>query len=611
MSTADPKLAPAAPAPPGRRFRSSTLPQLRALLRMIPRPRWAAFTLVSLGVLSSFAEALGITLIPLLVYSAMGRVDVLVATGGLVSPALRIVLRVLHGPRELAALFLLLILIRGALAYAYGVATSHIGERMTQITRNRVHELYLRLPYQFFQQHEQADLVEILGREVPLLSSAYTNLTRVLVNLIFGFVFTIFLALLSWKIMLCASVGSLMLSALLRLLSSRARSIGTNVRQVHRSMWDHMVVTLQGMRTLRAFGQEEQQHARYVAWSDRARRAIEQELQLILLLDPLTEAGYLLILGVLIFAAHSFGVSFAVALTSVALLYRLQPHVREMEATRLKLLQLEAQMQPLREVLEAGDQAQTPDGSLPIEGIEQGVRFDGVTFRYQEGGAPALENATFDIAAGATTAIVGASGSGKTTIVNLLLRLYQPMSGEILVDGKPLVDLVRAEWLRFVGIAGQDVDLIDGTILDNLRLANEGASPENVSAAMHMTDSSEMIRQLPDGLDTWIGQQGHRFSGGQRQRIGLARAALRRPQLLILDEAMSAMDLALEQRIRAGVREQFSGRTILLITHRLETVLNADHVVCLDQGRVVAEGRPAELLLDQESLLSRALAAQP
>ncbi len=610
MSAAEQNFAEHSARATPRRFRSSALPHLRALLRIIPRPRWAAFTLVSLGVLSSFAEALGITLIPLFVYSAMGRLDALTANGGLVGAALRIIMRTLHGSQELALLFLLLILIRGALAYVYGVATSHIGERMSEITRNRVHHLYLRLPYKVFQQHEQAELVEVLGREVPLLSSAYTSLTRLLVNLIFMVVFTVFLAVLSWEIMLCAVVGSLILSGFLRLSSGRARAIGTNVRHVHRRMWDHMVITLQGMRTLRAFGQEERQHARYVAWSDTARRAIEQELQLILLLDPLTEAGYLLILGVLIFVAHRFGVSFAVALTSVALLYRLQPHVREMEATRLKLLQLEAQLQPLRQLLEAGDLPLPAEGTVRIDSIQQGVRFEGVTFRYQGDGAPALDDATFSIPAHASTAIVGASGSGKTTIVNLLLRLYEPSLGTIHIDGWPLPELARHDWLSLVGLAGQDVDLIDGTILDNVRLADEDASAETVAAAMAVADSAEMMRQLPEGYDTWVGQQGHRFSGGQRQRIGLARAALRRPQLLILDEAMSAMDMALEQRIREAIRQQFSGRTILLITHRLETVLNADHVVCIDQGRIVAEGTPSELLLDRDSVLSRALAAQ-
>jgi ABC-type multidrug transport system fused ATPase/permease subunit len=581
-------------------------PNLRALLQIVPRPRWAAATLIALGILSSFAEALGITLVPLFVYSAMNRLDVLLSSGGLVGFALRWMISAFHSSQEIALVFLFLILIRGGLAYAYSIATTHISERMSQMTRDRVHELYLRLPYRFVQQHEQSELIETLGREVPLFSTAYTSLTRMLVNTTFIIVFATFLAALSWKVMLCALLGSLLLSALLRLLSSRAGDIGRDVRLIHRRMWDHMVTTLQGMRTIRAFGQEDIHQERYVGSSAAARDIIVRELQLLLLLDPLTEVGYLLILGILILGAHSFQVSFATAIACVALLYRLQPHVRELEATRLKLLQLEPQLQSVRSILEAEPNRITQDHVRPISEIRQGIHFERVTFRYQPDGQPALDCATFDIPAGLTTALVGPSGSGKTTIVNLLLRLYDPDSGAVYVDGTPLTQLSRTSWLKLIAVAGQDVELIDGTVLENIKMADVHASNEDITSAIKMMELSELIDSLQEGAETWVGQQGLRFSGGQRQRIGLVRAALHNPELLILDEAMNAMDLALEQRVRRAIQERFQGRTILLITHRIETVLNSDHVICIDQGKIAAEGRPAEMLLDSNNVLSKA-----
>lgn len=595
-------------APPPRVMLRRTFPHLLGLLRMIPRPRWAAPTLVILGILASLAEAFGIMLVPLLVYSMMNQLNVLVSNGGPLGIALRYALTWFHSSRQIAVVFLSLIVIRGILAYAYGLATSYVSEQISQSTRNRVHTQYLRLPYRLIRQHEQADLLETLGREASLPSAAYTSLTRILVNLTFIVILGALLAVCSWKITTCVVAGSLLLSAVLHLLSTRASAIGTELKRVYQELRDRMVVTIQGMRAIRAFGQEETHQARFNASSASARNVAISERQLGLLLDPLTEVGYLVIVGVIVLGAPYLGVSFATTLTCVALLYRLQPHVRELEGHRLNLLQLEPQLQSVRAILEAEREPGEAPGDVAIQTIQRGIRFERVSFRYQSSGPPALDQVSFEIPAGVTTALVGASGSGKTTIVSLLLRLYRPDTGAVYVDDQSLDDLSRADWLRLIAVAGQDIDLIDGTVADNIKMADIHATSEAIASAARTVGVAELLESLPDGYDTRVGQQGLRFSGGERQRIGLARAALHNPKLLILDEAMSAMDLALEQRVRQAIDQRFADCTILLITHRLETVLNSEHVICIDEGRIVAEGRPGDLLLDDGSALARALA---
>lgn len=589
---------------------SRTFPNLFALLRMIPRPRWAVLLLVPLGVLSSLAEMVGIILIPLFVYSMMNQLSSLAASGGALGIALRFAMGYFRSSREIALIFLLLIILRGLLAYAYTTTTSHISENISQITRERIHSLYLTLPYRFIQSHDQATLVQLLGEEVYLLAKAYTSLTRIFVNATFIVMLSVVLAVISWKITVCVVLGSLLLSAVLRLLSARAGAIGTDVKRIHRDLWERMMVTLQGMKVIRAFAQEKLHHRQFQVGSAEARSVILRELQLLLLLDPLTEVGYLIILGSIILGAQSLGINFGTTLTCVALLYRLQPHVRELEGHRLLLLQLEPQLASVRGILEAGQQERGAPGTLEISTIQRDIRFDDVTFSYQPQTTPTLQHLTFSIPASKTTAIFGASGSGKTTIVNLLLRLYAPDEGTISVDGNPLQDLSRTRWLAMVGVAGQDVDLISGSVADNIRLADSHASEASIAAAAEAMGVSEFLNVLPERENTQVGQKQTRFSGGQRQRIGLARAALRKPKLLILDEAMNAMDTGLEQQIWRAIATRFAGCTILLITHRIETVLGVDNVVCLAEGRALEEGSPGELLRDPASILSLALIAR-
>jgi ABC-type multidrug transport system fused ATPase/permease subunit len=581
--------------------------ELLRLLKLVSKPAWATPALVSLGLLCSLAETVGITLILLFFYSAMGQLDTAGSTGGLFGDVLHHVTAWLGSSTKIAAGILILIVARGLLAFAYSVLSADVGEHISEMTRNLLHQQYLSVSYPFIQRYEQAQLLEILGTESWLIAGAYNSLTRVIVSCCSIFVFAAFLFSLSWQITLVAIAGTLIISFILRRLSEPARNVGRRVKQVHQALGEQMLMTLQGMRTIRAYGQEDVHQQRFVRFSSEAQKASMALTRLSSMLNPLTEIGYLGILCVIIVTTGLWGSTFATTLAAVALLYRLQPYVRELEGNLLHLAQIQPQLRSVRRMLEKGDKDYPSPGHRPISSITKSIRFKNVTFRYEPDAAPALVDVSFEIPVGSTTALVGVSGAGKTTIVNLLLRLYQPSSGTILVDDVPIEDILRADWLSLLAVAGQDVDLIEGTVIENVRMAGCEATEASVIAASEIAGVSEFIEALPEGYETWIGQEGMRFSGGQRQRVGLARAVLRDPQLLMLDEAMSALDPGLEQRIRRAIADCFVGRTILIITHRIETVLNADHVICVEQGRVAAQGSPQELLSDPEAILSRTL----
>jgi ABC-type multidrug transport system fused ATPase/permease subunit len=538
--------------------------------------------------MASIAEAAGILLVPIFLYSMMDQLPLLMSSGGLLGSVLRWLLHTLHRSSQIAIVFLFLILLRGLIAYLYGLATAHVGEQISQATRDRVHMLYLRLPYSWIQQREQAELVEALGREAWLPSTAYHSLTRILVNASFILMLGCLLLLFSWKLTACVAISSGMLSWAVRKIAHRSYALGREVKRVHQTLWDQMMVTLQGTRTIRAFGQERTHEERFNTTSASARQVALRTMQLTLLLDPFTEVGYLLMVGLIILSAPHFGVSFAATLTCVALLYRLQPHVREVEGHRINLIQLEPQLQSIRAILDQEPLiTPEPQTTIAISTVQSGLRFEHVSFRYQPDAPVTLRDVSFEIPAGKTTALVGVSGSGKTTIVNLLLRLYKPQFGSIFVDDHPLECVDHRSWLDLVAIAGQDIEVIDGTVLENLRMGRPSASLDEVKRATYISGLDEVISALPEGYETLVGQNGLRFSGGQRQRIGIARAILHNPRFLILDEATSALDLEMEERIRKNIGLQLRGCTILVISHRIEATSDADQVVQLLDGEIV------------------------
>jgi ABC-type multidrug transport system fused ATPase/permease subunit len=568
--------------------RRAAFDHLSKLLEIAPKPRWATPTLIVLGLASSFAETLGIALIVLLFYSLMGQGETAADVGGLLGQALSYASGWFGSSTQMAVVILLLMLMRGGLTFFNSIISAYVSEQINEKVRNLIHQQYLTASYSFVRRHEQARLMEVLGSESWFISGAYVGVTRIMISGCYILVFTIALLVLSWQITLAAIVGSLVISVGLRRLSGPAQALGRKVKRVHQELGEHMLMTLEGLRTIRAYGQEEVHQRRFLRSSAEARQTSIALTRLSSLLNPLTEVGYLGILCVIIAGSSLWGINFATTLAAVALLYRLQPHTRTLEGNLLYMAQIEPQLRSVRMMLEKDDKEYPAVGHRTLDSLRRGIRFDHVTFHYEAGSEPALKEVTFEIPAGVTTALVGASGAGKTTIINLLLRLYQPTSGTIWVDDMPLEEVRRTDWLKLLGVAGQDVDLIEGTVIDNIRMADINATEADVIEASRIAGVSEFIESLPEGYGTWIGQQGLRFSGGQRQRIGLARAILRNPDFLILDEAMSALDRGLEERIRGAIDECFAGRTILIITHRVETVLNADNIIRIDNGTVVA-----------------------
>jgi ATP-binding cassette subfamily B protein len=233
---------------------------------------------------------------------------------------------------------------------------------------------------------------------------------------------------------------------------------------------------------------------------------------------------------------------------------------------------------------------------LPLPPVAGEVVFQNVDFRFNESGPLVVSNVTFQIPAGAFVGIVGRSGSGKSTIMKLLPRLYEPQAGRILIDGYDIAKLQLGSIRRQIGIVPQDSLLFDGTVRDNIALTAPDATSEEIAAAAKVACAHDFIMELPDGYASRVGERGSSLSGGQRQRIAIARAVLQRPSLLILDEATSALDYLTERQVCLNLKRSFEGSTVFFITHRLSTIRSADLILMMESGSLVERGTHQELL---------------
>jgi ATP-binding cassette subfamily B protein len=246
------------------------------------------------------------------------------------------------------------------------------------------------------------------------------------------------------------------------------------------------------------------------------------------------------------------------------------------------------------EVLDAVPEVAERPGARPLPGGGGRLVFEGVAFAY-EGGPPVLDGVDLEVPEGRTVAVIGATGSGKTTLTQLIPRFADPTAGRVLLDGADVRDLRLDDLRRAVGVVAQEPFLFSTSVRENIAYGRPDASDEEVRAAARLAQAEDFVDALPQGFDTVIGERGFSLSGGQRQRIAIARAAITDPRVLILDEATASVDATTERRIQDALRAVMAGRTTIVIAHRLSTLSLADEIVVLEDGRIAARGTHEEL----------------
>lgn len=252
------------------------------------------------------------------------------------------------------------------------------------------------------------------------------------------------------------------------------------------------------------------------------------------------------------------------------------------------------------EILDAKNEVADKPDAIPLPPVQGKVQFEKVTFRYVGSSEPVLKDVSFEASPGQTIALLGATGSGKTTIINLIPRFYDPSEGRILIDGHDLREVTLDSLRSQIGIVLQESTLFSGTIRENIAFGKPTATMEEIVAAAKAAAAHDFIMSFPEGYETYVGERGVTLSGGQRQRVAIARALLMNPRILILDDATSSVDMATESQIQEALETLMQGRTSFVIAQRISTVMNADLILVLDKGRIVAQGKHEELLEESE-----------
>jgi subfamily B ATP-binding cassette protein MsbA len=503
--------------------------------------------------------------------------------------------------RNVILIVLLLVVVKNLLVWIAGQLGASLQEFVTRDIRNALYAHLARLPLSYFTRTKTG---QILSRVITDTAETRLILTQLVTQSLQSGALVVsyiaFLFLISWKMTLIALILLPILAAALQPLLKKLRTGNRRRGNQHGEMTSVVQETVSGIRLVKSFGAESYEEERFREASGRYATSTVRVTRLSFLAAPVTEivgtsmAVLLLWIGarqVLVDKAMTGADLIAFLLYALRLLQPLK-QLSQMPTTAQSSL---AAAERLFEIIDSPSESQTDTGTLDRVAFEREIRFDDVTFAYD--GDPVLSSVSFVAKKGEVTALVGPSGAGKTTLVDLIPRFYPVTSGRITLDGVDISQIRLTALRRLTGIVSQDTVLFNDTVRNNIAYGAAGRfSDAQIQAAAEAANAHTFITELPDGYGTLLGERGTRLSGGQRQRLAIARALLCDPPILILDEATSALDTESERLVQEAVDRLLHGRTVFVIAHRLSTIVHADQILFLDRGEIVEHGTHASLL---------------
>lgn len=491
-------------------------------------------------------------------------------------------------------------LIQGLTAFSLSQILGVAAQRAITEMRKRVQSHVERLPISYFDSTQSGKLISrIMTDAEGVRNLVGTGLGQIVGSLITAVIAIGVLFYLNWLLTIATISVLLIFGAALLYAFSVLRPVFRERSVINAEVTGRLGESLSGIRIVKAYTAEKREELAFARGAHKLFRNVAKSVTGV---SAVSSFSFIVIGAVAVVmiiiggnAVQAGTMSLGDFLMYVSFTFLLALPIIELAAIGTQITEALAGLDRIREVMAVRTEDDEDDTRRTLLKIEGTVEFDNVEFEY-DSGVPVLRGVSFFAQAGTTTALVGSSGSGKSTILSLVLNFIQPIKGMVKIDNTDLKLLRLRDYRKYLGVVLQDNFLFDGTILENIRFANPRANFEQIKAVCKIANADEFIEKFPDSYQTVVGERGVKLSGGQRQRIAIARALLADPKILILDEATSSLDSESEALIQEGLRRLRKGRTTFVIAHRLSTIRSADQIMVVEAGQIIERGNHEELL---------------
>jgi len=511
---------------------------------------------------------------------------------------------------RVCGLILTAFFLKSFFGYMQSFFLAYVEQNFVKDIRDDAYTHLHKLPMSYFKNEQTGELISRITNDVQVahsVSAVFLNLIREPITII---VFLGMALAISWKLTLFAfftvPVSLLVIMTVGRALRRYSKKLQEKIADITTILEE----TINGVKIVKAFGTEQFENNKFLKETKTYSKIVLKMVRVRNIASPFSEflgagiaavaifyGGHLVLIEKSLSASAFLGFLFAI--------FSMQRPIKELTTVNNRIQEASAAADRIFEITETEPAIKDAENPFEIESFEKEIVFENVKFHYDDSTELVLNGINIKVKKGEIVALVGSSGAGKTTLIDLIPRFYDPTNGSILIDGSNIKDIKIENLRKLMGIVTQETILFNETIKNNIAYGISNCPQEEIERVAKIANADLFVKEMPDGYDTVVGDRGTKLSGGQRQRLSIARALLKNPPIMIFDEATSALDNESEVLVQEAIEKLMADRTTFVIAHRLSTIQNADKILVLDEGKIVQVGKHSELLRDENGLYKK------